>query len=122
MFNEDLQKYKNAFVFGTGGGNDIVSSVLVALYLQKQGIKTDIGGILSPAVVHTFNGNLEQVINEVKGEVKRIIPSKESVELSFIDAHLPEFVKQSGVNIQNYYDLSIRYGTTALVNASFVIS
>ena len=72
---ENLRKYKNSFVFGAGGGNDIVSAVLVAMYLQRQGLQTDVGGILNPAAVHTFNGGLEQVVNKIEGDVKRKIIS-----------------------------------------------
>lgn len=115
MFNKNMKKYSNAFVFGTGGGNDIVSAVLVALYLQKQGVKTDVGGVLSPAAIHTFEGNLEKAVNNIQGEVKRFIPSKNNIEISFVDSHLPGFVNQSKVNIEDFYDFSIRYGTNKLV-------
>ena len=115
MFNRDLGKYNKAFVFGTGGGNDIVSAVPVAMYLQRHGIQTDIGGILSPAAVHMFDGTAEEVVNEIGKEVRRWIPSKKPAEISFIDGHLPGFAAEAGAGIPNFYDLSIRYGTSMLV-------
>ncbi len=117
MFNNDLGKrYGKALVFGTGGGNDIVSAVLAAMYLNRQGIETDVGGILSPAAVHTFSGQPEQVINEIGADLKRHIPSKTPVEISLIDAKLPQLTRSLGMPIDNFYGLSIRSGTSALVD------
>jgi len=117
IFSKELIKnYKHAFVFGTGGGNDIVSAVLVALYLQKHGIKTDLGGLLSPAATHKFKNKIEKVVNLVKGEAIREIPAKESLQISFLDNHLPKILEKTGIeNIPRIYDLSIRYGTKKLV-------
>jgi len=116
MFNNDFSaRYKKALVFGTGGGNDIVSAYLVSLYLENQGLEADVGGILSPAAVHTFSGKTEEVINELRGAVKRYLPSKNPVEISFFDAVLPEILSKTGAPERKFYDFSIRYGTSAFV-------
>ncbi|MFZ2151395.1 MAG: DUF1152 domain-containing protein [Candidatus Absconditicoccaceae bacterium] len=107
-------KYNNALVLGTGGGNDIVSALIVALDLQKQGIKTDIAGMLSPGAIHYFDGQKEQAVNRISGEIKRFINSKSLKEISFVDGFLPGIASQQGVNIDNYYDLSTRFGTKKL--------
>jgi len=114
MFSKEMSQYRKALVFGTGGGNDIVSAILPALYLQDYGIKTDIGGILSPAAVHTFNGGIERVVNRLEGDIRRYIPAKEPVPLSFLDSMLPKF--GPALNIANFYDFSVRYGTSALAD------
>jgi len=102
-----------ALVFGTGGGNDIVSAVLIASYLQRQGVATDIAGVLNPAKLHSYGKSHERVINRIEGDIRRIIPSKEVSQASFIDAHLPAAVKH--VEISSYYNLSTRFGTERLV-------
>ena len=86
MFDERVEGYKKALVIGTGGGNDIVSTLLPAQYLQIRGIQTDIAGILSPAAVHEFNGNLENVVNVIEGNIKRTILAPEEFSISFIDS------------------------------------
>lgn len=53
IFTEEIKKYKKVFVFGTGGGNDILSAIIPAL--QLLGLQVDIGGVLSPAATHTYS-------------------------------------------------------------------
>ncbi|MBU2637955.1 MAG: DUF1152 domain-containing protein [Nanoarchaeota archaeon] len=117
MFKSKPGDYKKAFVFGTGGGNDITSAVLAAMYLQRHGIQTDIGGMLSPAAMHTFNEMPEQAVNRIEKDIKRRIPSKKSVAISFFDSRLPGFVADEGIEIGNFYELSIRFGTATLTDA-----
>ncbi len=117
MFKHKPGDYKKAFVFGTGGGNDITSAVLAAMYLQKHGIETDIGGLLSPAAMHTFDDVPEKAVNRLEGSVKRRIPSKQAVDISFFDSRLPKFAADEGVEIRNFYELSIRFGTATLADA-----
>jgi len=114
MFTEKFKKYKKAFVFGTGGGNDIVSAIIPALHLQKYGIKTDIGGVLSPAAKHIFNGSPEKVINPIL-DAKRFIETSDGLkEISFIDNYIPNATK--GIIDADFYDISIRFGTKSLVS------
>ncbi len=109
-------KYTNALVLGTWWWNDIVSSLIIALDLQKQGIQTDIAGILSPGAIHYFAGQKEQPINQINWDIKRFINSKTPHEISFVDSHLPFIVSQNWVHISNYYDFSTRFGTDKLTN------
>ena len=111
------RKYTKALVMWTWGGNDIVSAIIVALILQKQGIQTDIAGILSPAVIHYFWGKSEKVVNKIEWNVERIILSKHAKKISFLDGSLPLITKNAGVNIKNFYDFSIRYGTKKLAES-----
>ena len=98
MFSDKYKKYKKAFVFGTGGGNDILSAIIPALRLNKLGVKTDIGGVLSPAAFHTFDGKNEQVINEVYN-VKRYIKTLSGDKfIDLIDNYLPEATKKLGLD------------------------
>ena len=113
MFTKKFKKYKKAFVFGTGGGNDIVSAIIPALHLQKMKIKVDIGGVLSPAAIHTFDGNDEKVINKIKN-VKRFINTKNGLKsIDLIDNYLPDVTKK--ILDSDFYDISFRFGTEKLV-------
>ncbi len=106
--------YKKVLVIGAGGGNDIVSATLVALYLNSQGIETDVGGALSPGAVHTYQGNIESVVNSLEGDVRRYVPSRKPGEISFVDAHLPRLIQKHHLPIRKLYNFSIRFGTSAL--------
>jgi hypothetical protein len=115
MFDRRIDRYSSALVIGTGGGNDIVSTLIPAQHLHRRGIKTDIAGVLSPAAVHRFNGNLEKVVNTIDGNVERVIPAPEVIPISFVDGSLPIFARNCGIEIDSFYDFSIRYGTSRLV-------
>ncbi len=115
MFNEIINKYHKVLLIGTGGGNDIVSTLIPQQHLQKRGIQTDIAGILSPGAIHYFNEKLEDVVNIVNSNSRRIITGKEDVAISFVDSLLPQIVKDENININKIYDFSIRYGTSKLV-------
>lgn len=107
-------KYKNALIVGTGGGNDIVSATLIADYLSNNGINCDVAGILSPGAVHEFNGKFEEPVNQLKGDVRRYISSKNRREISFLDTMLPQLSKKLGYKINRFYDFSTRFGTNVL--------
>ncbi len=108
------KRYTKALVLWTWGGNDIVSAIIVALKLQRQGIQTDIAGVLSPAVVHYFWWKSEKVINRIEWNVERIIPTKKGKQISFLDGKLPMITKNAWVHIENFYDFSTRYWTKKL--------
>jgi hypothetical protein len=116
MFSSDLGKrYRKALVVGAGGGGDIVSDALAAMYLQRQGIETDVAGLLSPAAMHVFPHGYEDIVNELSEDVIRFIPSKKPVNISFVDAALPGAARELGIPVDNFYDLSVRYGPSSLV-------
>lgn len=112
------KKYNKALLIGTGGGNDIVSALLPALYLINQGTQVDIAGILSPGAVHTYQGKPEQIINKLEGVVKRFISSKRPTEISFIDTSLLQIVKELKIPINNFYNLSTKWGSNDLLAAT----
>jgi len=115
IFTEEIKKYKKAFVFGTGGGNDILSAIIPALQLQSLGLQVDIGGVLSPAATHTFNGHREKVINKIDNVV-RYIEKKDGYKkiISLIDTHIPNATKTI-LGQSEFFDISIRFGTDKLV-------
>ncbi len=115
MFSKHFSnKYNKALLLGTWWWNDIVSTIIIALDLQKQGIQTDIAWVLSPWAIHYFDGQKEQPINRIQGEVRRFINSRSLKEISFVDWFLPAIAAKHGVNIANYYDLSTRFWTKKL--------
>jgi len=116
MFDERVDKYHKALIIGTGGGNDIVSTLIPAQHLQKRGIKTDIAGILSPAAVHNFNGTKERVVNLVDNNAERFIfEARDFIPISFVDDVLMNVIRSENIPVTKMYDFSIRYGTSKLV-------
>lgn len=115
MFDLRVEKYKKALLIGTGGGNDIVSTLIPAMHLQKKGLKTDIAGVLSPAAIHIFDGKLESVVNEISEKTSRFIPTPTNTHISFVDGYLPNVVNDNGIEINKFYDFSTRFGTTKLI-------
>lgn len=107
--------YKNPLIVGTGGGNDIVSSVVVLSDFVFSGRNADIAGVCSPAAVHFYGGNEEAPVNIVSSSAKRFINSRLPKEIPFIDAKLPELLQAQGW-VAKVYNLSCRYGTAALVD------
>jgi hypothetical protein len=129
MFTDKFKKYKKALVFGTGGGNDIISSIIPALHLQKLGIQTDIGGVLSPVANHSFDKKEERPINEINN-VKRIVEtpyiltgsfhdrfcdSTQIKEIGLVDNFIPDIIKKENLNINKFYNFSFKYGTAKLL-------
>jgi hypothetical protein len=112
--NSLYHNHKKALVLGTGGGNDIVSALIVALDLQKHGLEVGLAGVNSPAAIHTYGGELEQPVNRIVPNTRRYIPAKISREISYVDAHLPELLEKHDMQIDALYDLSVRFGTEKL--------
>ncbi len=117
MFDDIIKGYKKALVFGTGGGNDIVSAILPALHLDNKGLEVDIAGILSPAAVHTFDGIFEKPVNLINDSVKRYIFTPGYKEISFLDESLPDIIEQENIAINDFYEFSLRYGTFELLRS-----
>jgi hypothetical protein len=107
--------YRNALLIGTGGGNDIASAVMAATYLHRQGIKTDVAGVLNPAAMHYFP-EAEQPLNKLHAGARRYIPSRKPKQLAFVDAALPALVKKLELPI-DLYEISFRHGTDAAIAA-----
>lgn len=116
------QQLKRVLVAGSGGGNDIVSAVLVAEALQAQGIHVDIAGILSPRFTHTFDDREEQTINTINDTSRRFLLSKKLTECSYIDAALSKILKSTRSKIGHIFGLSLRQGTTGLTDAVACLS
>lgn len=115
MKNLDFSgKYKKALLLGTGGGNDIVSTMLIAEYLMNQGIQCDVAGVLSPGAIHEFNGEIEQPINKLEKDARRYIASNNRCEISFIDSILPDLSKRMEYKVDQFYDFSTKFGTSIL--------
>lgn len=123
LLHWDIYKnYTNALVLWTGGGNDIVSALIIALDLQKNGVNVSLAGMNSPAAVHMYNGRYEEPINKLGDNTRRFVtgkwyPTSEDtpwIEISCIDGHLPETLRKHGIDIPHIYNFSTRYGTHEL--------
>lgn len=122
MLNEKLLQGKNkALVIWTGGWNDIVSAVLVGLYLERLWIRSDIAGILSPAAIHTFDWVDEKIINILWQDTRRFISSGKKwspklKEISFIDNTLPWIVRNVRESMDDitFFDFSLKFWTENL--------
>lgn len=106
--------YKKPLVIGMGGGNDIVSASLILSYLKEQGVKADLAGLSSPGAWHNYNDKGEKPVNIVTENMHRFRPSKNPVNISYIDPKLPKLLKQNNLEA-NVYNVSLRYGTENLI-------
>lgn len=106
--------YKRPLVIGMGGGNDIVSSTLILSDLINAGKNPDLAGMCSPAAWHFYDGEKEKSVNIVTEKTRRYRPSKNPVNLSFIDPKVPKLLEERGIKA-TVYNLSLRYGTSALI-------
>ena len=112
MFND--KNYSKALVIGAGSGRDIASAVLVTEKLRKVGIGLDLAGFLTPWALHTFDGELEQPVNELTGNRNtKFIASRQGVSLdSYFEPELVKLNTELGLGIDKFYLLSLQYGTT----------
>jgi len=117
--------YKRPLVIGTGGGNDIVSACLIVADLKNKGIAADVAGVCSPGAWHVYNEDsldAEDSINLVTPSARRFIPTKSSINLSFIDAEIPNLLRREGL-ASDVYNLSCRHGTSELISGlNYLIS
>ena len=109
----DAIPFKKALLVGTGGGNDICSTTLIAAYLQNKGIQVDIAGVNSPAARHTYDCVPEETINVVSS-AKRFIPYRGGVEVRYIDNLLPSLCRQNGLKVE-VFNFSFLFGTDRLI-------
>lgn len=115
MFEKHFSEtYTRALVLWTWWGNDIVSALIVALDLQRQGIQTDVAWVLSPGAIHYFAGKPEKSINAISWNVQRYINGKSLYPITFVDGVLPKIADAHDIQIPHYYDFSTRFGTQAL--------
>ncbi len=111
------QQLKHVLVVGSGGGNDIVSAVLVAEALHAYGTKVDIAGILSPRFKHIFDDQDEQTINTITATSRRFALGKQLTERAYIDATLSRVLSTTRSKIGQILGLSLRQGTIGLTTA-----
>ncbi|MGV8151681.1 MAG: DUF1152 domain-containing protein [Candidatus Nanoarchaeia archaeon] len=107
--------YRKPLLIGIGGGNDIVSSVLILQYLKEQGINADLAGMSSPGAWHNYNSQGENPVNILTKNTTRFRPSKNPVNISYLDPALPELLEKHNLNNVNVYNVSLRYGAQKLI-------
>lgn len=117
-----MKKLNKVLFFGTGGGNDIFSTVLAILSLRQFGISydsCDIGGVISPFHVH------DVVSTDIPGafithaDARRFINRKDyQKEISFIDSAVAEMAQaeKRSLRIGKVWSFSIDKGTYGLAN------
>ncbi|MDY6953183.1 MAG: DUF1152 domain-containing protein, partial [Thermodesulfobacteriota bacterium] len=111
--------YSKALVVGAGSGRDMASCVLVTEALRQGRIAVDLAGFLTPWALHTFDGELEGPINELKGqESRKFIPSQEEVSLdTYFEPELFRLNREVGLGVGRFYLFSLQYGTKRLKDA-----
>lgn len=105
-----LDKYSNILFLGTGGGNDIFSSLYIADKMRGE-LKYSIAGMLSPAGTHYFNNKVEQCINELNTNVERYLGE---TKITFIDNMILELIDRYKYHPTKVFELSLKYGLTEL--------
>lgn len=120
----NLPKGNRILLLGTGGGSDIFSCLLVAKMLSRYNpnIKIDLGGMLSPAAVHTYNHRyVENPVTQFWNDtvITRNLEDKNNTEISFIDNVLPRAIESMGLGgiVDLKIHLSCKYGTERLTYA-----
>lgn len=127
------QKSFNKVLFvGTGGGNDVFSTILAALSLRAEGFtweSCDIAGVLSPFHKHTgkvpqFNPEVREKqfkVKQITADSKRfIVTAQTKKEIKFVDAVVAKMVtksstlRESGINIGQVLGLPLFGGTELL--------
>lgn len=105
-----LNHYNNILFIGTGGGNDIFSSLYIADKMRGQ-LKYSISGVLSPAATHYFNNNIEQCVNVLDNSVERYLGNK---KISFIDDMILDIIDKYQYHPTKVFELSLKYGLKEL--------
>ena len=117
-------KFKNVLFVGTGGGNDVFSTALAALSLQKLGWSWDqcsFAGVLSPFHEHTEVGHKIQHIAVIKinsYSIRKVVRKNDEFQIGFIDAAVADMVKNLNVaECQRVFGLSLLQGTKGLTES-----
>ena len=106
-----LNEYNNILFIGTGGGNDIFSSLYIAD--KMRGFSSySIAGMLSPAATHYFNGYIEKSVNVLDGIVERYLGDK---KISFIDSMILDIIDKYKYYPNKVFELSLKYGLNNLI-------
>jgi len=106
-----MSNNKKILLIGTGGGDDIFSCFLPALFLKEK--EVHIMGLLSPAAFHTYNGHKENVINKLGNkEIFRTIQCcNNTFTIPFADTLLPSLTD----SVKNFYHLSLRPNMSTVI-------
>ena len=119
MAGPEWKAYSKALVIGAGSGRDVASCVLMTVKLRRLGVRVDLGGFLTPWALHTFNGEIEQPVNELTGrESKKFLPSGGGASLtSYFEPELVKLNRELGLGVEEFYLFSLHYGTGPLREA-----
>ena len=112
-----LKTYQKVLFIGTGGGNDVFSTILAALSLQRTMTweSCAIAGVLSPFHIHKpVQATAYPGVVEILPTSKRYVQNKKDCkEISFVDATVAALVDQGieHLAIEKVYGLSLRQGS-----------
>ncbi|MEI6378584.1 MAG: DUF1152 domain-containing protein [Candidatus Falkowbacteria bacterium] len=115
-----MKTYKKVLFIGTGGGNDIFSTILAALSLQRTMAwdSCAIAGVLSPFHIHKpVQGTAYPGVVEILTDSKRYIQNKNSSkEISFIDAMVTSLTRlgTGQLTIEKVFGLSLKQGSQGI--------
>lgn len=116
------KKFGNVLFIGTGGGNDVFSTALAALSLQKLGWswnQCSFAGVLSPFHGHTeiyYKTKGIAVINSYS--TRKVVRKNDEFQIGFVDAAVADMVKNLNIaECQRIFGLSLSQGTEGLIES-----
>lgn len=111
----DFGVYKKVLVVGAGSGSDMLTSLMVAHHLIVNGATVDLAGFLTPWALHSFDGQMEQPVKQLKNErTRKFFAQSPDVSLDFFEPTLFVLNKHERWGINDMYLFSIQYGTKRL--------
>lgn len=116
------KKFDNVLFIGTGGGNDVFSTVLAALSLQKldwSWNQCSFAGVLSPFHSHTlvdYKTKEIKVINTYS--TRKVVRKNDEFQIGFVDTAVADMVKNLNIaKCQRIFGLSLLQGTQGLTDS-----
>lgn len=116
MYAKNLNR---VLFIGTGGGNDIFSTLLAKFSLWEDGWRwkeCDIAGVLSPFHRHTCVETGVTGVYKISPTDERFVPRKDKeVKIGFVDAAVAKMVAaEKSLGVGNVYGLSLVGGSVGL--------
>lgn len=113
--------YNKVLFVGTGGGNDIYSTLLAVMSLHERGWRwnsCDIAGVLSPFQTHSTTPTAVPNVVKVNPSSQRklVLRTGETLDLGFVDARVSEILPflPPEYNVQQVLGLELHKGTHGL--------
>lgn len=114
-------KFDSVLFVGTGGGNDVFSTILASHCLREYGLRwgrSAIAGVLSPFHFHELGSTVFPGVGLVTPtSVRRLSRRGDYREIGFVDSVVSRLVRSGQVMTDVVYGLSLQRGTEGLTES-----